>query len=554
MSNYHCEARISHNPYGKLAYNGRELLKDPIGNRSNKLVLSGGKKAKPDGKWDFRPRTGGKRKPTVFSAICVKDDGELPSWAKNCENDPSDPEGTWETSLQNLADAVAAAETTKKKLFRKNAQFFREIVISLPHELSEEENIKLTKRFVNEQLLPLGMVAIVDIHHPDDDGDPRNIHAHILLTMRSIGPNGFGLKVREWNSVDLLETWREEWAKLGAGRLEALGFKREADRFRVGHLTIAQQQAAAEARGDVEYAQSLNRPAQKYKGPFVTRLERERKILDEARRLEAAFKAAAMGTTIPAPSAPPKSRSTRYTGRYDRERQRILQELVAQYGAAFRASAAQATTTPPSLPDFDTAASELVRGGMHRSWRRKKPDTTPPVPPPPPVETPPPRLLYEKEINGQPPKKSASTESGAGIIAPHQIVMTVSMPSALFGPQYPEDGPRPPPWRGILIDFGHEQIQRLQQGLNARIEVHEMRAAEGGPSYQMRAVITTPPLGQSEAAALGTKLSEEYQKILEKYWKRLGLGDAASPTRPIVSLDPGGPGAQGRGQLEAGPA
>src|SRR5260364_3892 len=46
-----------------------------------------------------------------------------------------------------------------------------------------------------------GMVADVVIHHAKG----HNPHAHILLTMRGIGPDGFGQKHRDWNQKELLE-------------------------------------------------------------------------------------------------------------------------------------------------------------------------------------------------------------------------------------------------------------------------------------------------------------------------------------------------------------
>jgi hypothetical protein len=35
-----------------------------------------------------------------------------------------------------------------------------------------------------------------------------------MLTMRSVGENGFGQKVRDWNRTEMVERWRECWAEL----------------------------------------------------------------------------------------------------------------------------------------------------------------------------------------------------------------------------------------------------------------------------------------------------------------------------------------------------
>jgi hypothetical protein len=47
------------------------------------------------------------------------------------------------------------------------------------------------------------MVAMWAIHEPNAAGDERNVHAHVMLSMREIDasdPDGFGAKQREWNS------------------------------------------------------------------------------------------------------------------------------------------------------------------------------------------------------------------------------------------------------------------------------------------------------------------------------------------------------------------
>ncbi|MGE4324281.1 MAG: Ti-type conjugative transfer relaxase TraA, partial [Sphingobium sp.] len=37
-------------------------------------------------------------------------------------------------------------------------------------------------------------------------------HAHVMLTMRGVGKDGFGAKERDWNRTELVEQWRERWA------------------------------------------------------------------------------------------------------------------------------------------------------------------------------------------------------------------------------------------------------------------------------------------------------------------------------------------------------
>lgn len=107
-----------------------------------------------------------------------------------------------------LWNLVEASET------RTNAQLARELVLTLPRELSAEQRIAVTRAFVSSELVSLGMIADV-AHHTgriDADGLAQN-HAHVLLSLREVTQHGFSRhKMRAWNSTELLERWRAEWA------------------------------------------------------------------------------------------------------------------------------------------------------------------------------------------------------------------------------------------------------------------------------------------------------------------------------------------------------
>lgn len=91
---------------------------------------------------------------------------------------------------------------------RKDAQLAREIEVALPVELRLEEQVELLQAFVSREFVSRGMVADIAVHHDN----PKNPHAHILLTLREIGPDGFGPKQRDWNRRELVAAWRESWA------------------------------------------------------------------------------------------------------------------------------------------------------------------------------------------------------------------------------------------------------------------------------------------------------------------------------------------------------
>jgi len=129
-----------------------------------------------------------------------------------------------------VKDREALWSAVEKRETRKNSQLAREIEMALPHELTGKQREFLVKDFVRENFVRKGMVADVAIHGPDPGGDDRNYHAHILLTMREIGPEGFGAKMRELNGRAQLEDWREKWERLANRHLERHGHEARIDR------------------------------------------------------------------------------------------------------------------------------------------------------------------------------------------------------------------------------------------------------------------------------------------------------------------------------------
>ncbi|MFB5678809.1 MobQ family relaxase [Paenibacillus terreus] len=125
----------------------------------------------------------------------------------------------WVYNRQELWNAVETAEK------RKDAQVCREIEVSLPVELSYEQQEQLIKGFCQEQFVDRGMIADLGIHL----NDPGNPHVHIMLTTREITPEGFGKKNREWNDRALLQTWREQWSVHANRALERAGIDERID-------------------------------------------------------------------------------------------------------------------------------------------------------------------------------------------------------------------------------------------------------------------------------------------------------------------------------------
>ena len=142
------------------------------------------------------------------------------------------PEGSperWQ-DRQTLWNEVEAFEK------RKDAQLAREVEFSIPRELDQAQGIELARDFLQREFVDRGMVADLNVHWDiGSDGLPKP-HAHVMLSMREASPEGFGKKVREWNTTELLSDWREAWASHVNTRLAELDID-----ARIDHRTLEAQ-------------------------------------------------------------------------------------------------------------------------------------------------------------------------------------------------------------------------------------------------------------------------------------------------------------------------
>lgn len=133
-----------------------------------------------------------------------------------------------------VKDRSALWNEVERKENRKDSQLFREMQIALPLELTNEQQTNLLLKFTNDMCVSKGMIADVNIHRDHAE----NPHAHIMLTMREISPEGFGKKNRgEWNSKDYIKNVREQWAIYTNKELENVGSKE-----RIDHRSYAERE------------------------------------------------------------------------------------------------------------------------------------------------------------------------------------------------------------------------------------------------------------------------------------------------------------------------
>ncbi|WP_188661245.1 Ti-type conjugative transfer relaxase TraA, partial [Sphingomonas metalli] len=180
---------------------------------------------------------------------------------------------------------------------RKDAQLAREVEFSIPREMNEKQGIQLARDFVKTQFVDRGMVADLNVHWDKaKDGTPKP-HAHVMMTMRDVGPEGFGRKNRDWNDTELLKEWREAWAAHVNERMAELGLE-----GRIDHRSYEAQGIGLEPQHKIGPAAS-RRPEQGLEAERIedhTRIAREngeKIIADPGIALDAITRSQATFTT-----------------------------------------------------------------------------------------------------------------------------------------------------------------------------------------------------------------------------------------------------------------
>jgi Ti-type conjugative transfer relaxase TraA len=135
-----------------------------------------------------------------------------------------------------FSDRATLWNTVEAYEKRKDAQTARELNIALPRELSDAQNWQLAQDFVQKEFVSKGMIADIAFHRGHGEAGEEQPHMHVMLTTRSITPDGFGQKVREWNRKEVLLDWRAHWAETCNQRMAELGFD-----MKIDHRTLEAQ-------------------------------------------------------------------------------------------------------------------------------------------------------------------------------------------------------------------------------------------------------------------------------------------------------------------------
>ncbi|MDB6085469.1 MAG: hypothetical protein JWN43_3350, partial [Gammaproteobacteria bacterium] len=131
---------------------------------------------------------------------------------------------------------------------RRNSRVGREWLVFLPPELTPDQRTRLVRGFASELADKYRCAIDATIHQPRPTADPRNCHAHLLMTTREVTPDGLGSRItlelggRERHlrglgpSRDEYLSIRERWAHVTNEALREAGLA-----VRVDHRSLERQ-------------------------------------------------------------------------------------------------------------------------------------------------------------------------------------------------------------------------------------------------------------------------------------------------------------------------
>lgn len=133
----------------------------------------------------------------------------------------------WDGDAESLGQAMSLAEK------RGDACEGRSAILAVPHELTVKQSSALVAdwcRHLNERH---GVACAWVIHAPDEAGDERNVHAHVIVTGRRSTGDALGEKARELDDrrtgPAAIEAWRAAWGDLAERALRQAGAAQPVD-------------------------------------------------------------------------------------------------------------------------------------------------------------------------------------------------------------------------------------------------------------------------------------------------------------------------------------
>lgn len=187
-----------------------------------------------------------------------------------------------------VKDSIALWNEVERVERQQNGQTSRFFVVAIPAELNNDEKKKLVLEYCQKNFVDNGMVADIAFHDLDSD----NPHAHVMLTLKTIGPEGFGKKERSWNDRKMSVLWRESWASMANSYLAAAGSSERIDHrsLQAQHDEALSNAAVALDNGEkalwLVKATETNRPPMKriHSGKWRTKAAQEQRAEEQTVR------------------------------------------------------------------------------------------------------------------------------------------------------------------------------------------------------------------------------------------------------------------------------
>ncbi|AUU91733.1 MobA/MobL family protein [Enterobacter asburiae] len=187
-----------------------------------------------------------------------------------------------------VKDSTALWNEVEKVERQNNGQTARYFDVSIPTELNNDEKKKLVLEYCQKNFVDKGMIADIAFHDLDSD----NPHAHVMLTLKTIGPEGFGKKERSWNDRKMSVLWRESWASMANSYLAAAGSPERIDHrsLQAQHEEALEKAAAALDNKEqalwLAKAAETNRPAMKriHSAKWRSKAAQEQRAAEQAVR------------------------------------------------------------------------------------------------------------------------------------------------------------------------------------------------------------------------------------------------------------------------------
>jgi ATP-dependent exoDNAse (exonuclease V) alpha subunit len=215
-------------------------------------------------------------------------------------------QAAWARDRARLWNTAEAAEG------RRNSRVAREYQVTLPHELNVAQRRELARLFSRELADRHNIAVDLAIHEPKPNGDPRNYHAHLLVTTREVGSSGLGAKAgldlsfasREQRGLagyKELSVIRERWATLTNEAYRSAGLE-----ARVDHRSLAAQGIDREPLPYIPFVayQMERRGLRSEVAEGIRERHRERVAARAARQdLSSTTDAVGLAPEAPAPSA-----------------------------------------------------------------------------------------------------------------------------------------------------------------------------------------------------------------------------------------------------------